>query len=182
MKCKKIPGFHYVVSQDGKIFRKASGKKKSKKSKKEALIRVDQISEVSETPKYHKIKPATNDDGYKTVVLYKDGNPHFKYVHNLVANAWNGDSKGKPIVNHKDGDKTNDSADNLEYATGAQNTQHAYDRGLAKPPKGEINGKSVLTKKQVAKIKKSKETGVKLADMYDTTPENISMIRNNKRW
>jgi hypothetical protein len=161
MKCRpprrKISGFDYVVSKDGKVFRKVGDG-------------------------HRKISPATNDDGYKTVVLYKDSKPHFKYVHNLVANAWNGDSNGKPIVNHKDGDKSNDDADNLEYASAAQNTQHAYKRGLAKPPKGEINGKAELTSKQVASIKKSKKTGVELASLYNTTPENISMIRNNKRW
>ena len=157
MKCRKISGFDYVISHDGEIFRKVEGG-------------------------HRKISPATNDDGYKTVVLYKDSKPHFKYVHDLVANAWVGGPNGKPIVNHKDGDKTNDDADNLEYADHVQNTQHAYDRGLAKPPKGEINGKAVLSKKQVASIRKSDKTGVELANLYNTTPENISMIKNGKRW
>lgn len=159
MKAKRIPGFEdeYVVSMDGRIFR----------------IQGDGFKEISQNE---------NDDGYMTVVLYKDGKPHFKYVHNLVATVYHENPDDKTYVNHKDGDKSHNSADNLSWADGSENTQHAYDHGLATPPKGEKNGKSKLTRKQVARIKKSDETGTKLADLYDVTPAAISSIRNGHRW
>lgn len=120
MKCRKIPEFEneYVVSKDGDVFRKVGDG-------------------------HRKISPSTNDDGYKTVVLYKDGKPKFKYIHDLVAAAWMDNPDGKKLVNHEDGDKSNDSLDNLEYATNGENTQHAYKHGLAKGPKGEVNGKAL---------------------------------------
>jgi hypothetical protein len=159
MKCKRIPGFEkeYVVSRDGRVFRKLKDG-------------------------HREISPATNDAGYRTVVLYKNSKPHFKYIHILVADAWNENPDGKGIVNHKNGDKTDDSADNLEFADESENTQHAYDKGLATGPEGEDNGKSKLTNTQVKSIRKSNKSGVKLASLYGVTPAAISLIRNKRRW
>ena len=159
MKCKPVQGFEreYVISRDGKIFRRHK----------------DSFTSIS---------PATNEDGYKTVVLYKNSKPAFKYIHNLVAAAWVDNPDGKKIANHKDGDKTNSSADNLEWADSSENTQHAYDKGLAVGPKGETNGKAQLTKGQVKKIRSSKQSGAKLADLYGMDPSTISLIKNKKRW
>ena len=160
MKCKRIQELEneYVVSKDGRVFR----------------ILEDGFKEISQ---------ATNGDGYKTVVLYKDSKPYFRYVHILVAQCWVGSSSSsKGYVNHKDGDKTNNAADNLEYADAKENTQHAYDKGLADGPGGEDNGKSKLTKAQVAKIRSSKQTGEELAKLYDVDPATISLIKNKKRW
>lgn len=157
MKCRKIPGFKtkYVISKNGDIFRIVSGG-------------------------YRRVKPATNEDGYKTVVLYKNSKPYFRYVHNLVADVWLDGNKDS-IVNHKDGDKNNNSANNLEYVNHGQNTQHAYDKGLAKGARGENNGMSKLSNSDVSKIKKSKKSGIELAKQYRVTPAAISMIRSGKR-
>ena len=159
MKCKPVPGFEkeYVISREGKVFRRLEGG-------------------------FRAISPAKNDDGYATVVLYIVGKPSFRYIHILVADTWGENPDGKGIVNHKDGDKSNDSADNLEYVDAGQNTRHAYSKGLATGPKGEINGKAKLTKKQAAAIKKSDESGADLAAKYDVTPASISLIRQGKRW
>ena len=159
MKCKPVKDFEneYVISADGDLFRRLKDGFK-------------QIS-VSEN----------DESGYKTAVLYKNGEPKFKYIHALVAEVW-GDGNVKDVVNHKDGDKSNDSADNLEDANFSQNTQHAYKHGLAKGPKGEVNGRHKLTKKQVQKIRSSDKPGYKLAQLYGVTPAAISLIKSKKRW
>lgn len=69
-----------------------------------------------------------------------DGYPQLQYdgkrcaLHIMVAKMFlpPPDDPAKSIVNHKDGNLTNARADNLEWVTPSQNTQHAHDTGLLK--------------------------------------------------
>lgn len=53
-----------------------------------------------------------------------------KSLHVLVATAFIPNLDNLPCVNHKDGDKQNPDADNLEWTTHAGNAQHAVSAGL----------------------------------------------------
>ena len=68
--------------------------------------------------------------GYVVVSLYKDNKSHMNYVHRLVAKAFILNVDNKLTVNHKDGDKTNNNIENLEWMTYAENNEHAYMTGL----------------------------------------------------
>jgi hypothetical protein len=69
--------------------------------------------------------------GYLRLQLRADGKPHNRLLHTMVAEAFIGPApSANHQVNHKSGDKTNNRATNLEWATPSENLQHAYDEGL----------------------------------------------------
>lgn len=77
-----------------------------------------------------------SDTHYPTVRIYSPDkkNYHDAYVHRLVADAWlikeDSDLILRPLVNHKDGNKANFEAANLELCSFSENSLHAYSEGL----------------------------------------------------
>jgi hypothetical protein len=126
---------------------------------------------------------SVNSAGYATVVLYIEGVQINNRVHILVAESFLGVRPDGYEVNHKDGDKLNNRADNLEYATPKENSQHAYRIGLC--PKGEERYGSKLTAKDVRDIKILLQEGctqMSIANDYDVCQKTISHIKNGKAW
>lgn len=74
--------------------------------------------------------PAKAGRGYPFVVLYVGGTKKSAYVHRLVAEAFIGPCPPNREVNHKDGNKDNNSVGNLEYVSRAENLRHARESGL----------------------------------------------------
>lgn len=72
-------------------------------------------------------------NGYRTAQLWKQGQCYAFGVHQLVAGAFIGPCPAGQEVNHKDGVKSNNSSDNLEYVTRSGNMEHAYAIGLRSP-------------------------------------------------
>lgn len=69
---------------------------------------------------------------YEKIILTKDNKSKLFSVHRLVAIHFIPNPEGKEFVNHKDGNKLNNNADNLEWCTRSENTIHAYKTGLCK--------------------------------------------------
>ena len=76
------------------------------------------------------LKPSMNHSGYTNVWLHKDGTRISKRVHRLVATAFIRNPNNYEVVNHKDGNKKNNTVDNLEWCTRSYNTKHAYHNEL----------------------------------------------------
>lgn len=72
-------------------------------------------------------------NGYMVVNLRRDGTSHVAFIHILVATAFIQNPHGYPMVNHKDGDKTNNDVGNLEWTTYSYNNIHALYNNLRKP-------------------------------------------------
>lgn len=75
------------------------------------------------------LKPWVNHYGYKTLTLHGVK----VLVHRLVAQTFIPNPENKRCVNHKNGIKTDNRVENLEWCTYAENNLHAY-RVLMKAP------------------------------------------------
>lgn len=76
------------------------------------------------------LKTPRSSSGYHHVQLYKDGKSSTLLVHILVASAFVPNPANKAEVNHIDGNKANNKANNLEWVTRKENLEHAYANGL----------------------------------------------------
>ena len=73
-----------------------------------------------------KIRPELSRNGYLRVSLSNKTMKHKKFlVHRLVAEAFIANPEGKTQVNHKDEDRTNNCADNLEWVTPLENLNYS---------------------------------------------------------
>ena len=124
-----------------------------------------------------KVKPQPNGKGYLRVHIA--GKMHF--VHRLVAEKYVPNPNNYPQVNHKDGDKTNNKADNLEWVTNLQNRKHAVKTGLH--VHGERCPWAKLSLKDVEFIREHTElTATYLANKFGVARATISAVKNNKSW
>lgn len=70
------------------------------------------------------LKPAKDLCGYLFVFLYKDGKGKRWSVHRLVAKVFISNPLNLPIVNHRDENRLNNRADNLEFCTQKYNAHY----------------------------------------------------------
>lgn len=106
-------------------------------------------------------------------------------LHRLVAKAYIPNPLKKPTVNHKNGVKTDNRIDNLEWATMSENVQHAYDTGLNLPNKGVENGNSKLAEMDVLLIRAMIELGEmksEIAVWFDIERYYVHRIKNRVNW
>ncbi|EPG0488265.1 HNH endonuclease signature motif containing protein, partial [Salmonella enterica] len=109
---KEILGFkyRYFISSKGLIFSMASGK----------------LRQLNPSMR------GKNRNQYLFVRLELEGELKGVNIHRLVAENLIGPKPSdEHVINHKDGNKQNNDASNLEWTTIAGNTQHAYRTGLA---------------------------------------------------
>ena len=76
------------------------------------------------------LKPTQNQGGYMKVTMHKEGVVNIVVIHRLVAEAFLQNPNNLPQVNHKDGNKRNNDASNLEWCTALHNMHHAKKHGL----------------------------------------------------
>lgn len=124
-----------------------------------------------------KVKPQPNGKGYLRVSI----SGKLRFVHRLVAEKYVPNPENKPQVNHKDGNKLNNSADNLEWVTNMENRQHAVNNLLHLT--GEKCPWSKLTRKDVDFIRNNKTlTQKQLAEKYNVSVFTIRSVKQGKTW
>ena len=77
-------------------------------------------------PKGKILGGSTHKDGYRFITIKGKQMP----IHRIVAESFIKNEYNKPFVNHKDGNKMNNSVDNLEWVTQQENIQHSYKNKL----------------------------------------------------
>lgn len=78
-------------------------------------------------------------------------------VHRIVATAFVPNPQGKEQVNHIDGNKENNNAENLEWCTAAENMRHAVQTGL-----NDVGHLIAATSKPVAQLSKDRKTVIRV--------------------
>jgi hypothetical protein len=100
------------------------------------------------------LKQRVDRAGYMSVRLSSNGNTHTFFVHRLVAESFIPRSPYHPVVNHLNGNKTDNRSENLEWTTHKGNMQHAYLTGLCnavgKVVVDDCTGQKYLTIKEAA--------------------------------
>ena len=138
---------------------------------------------VTRTRKPQQYAPQPHHTGYSEVGLHINGERARFMVHRLVAMAFvPGYEKGL-CVNHINGIKTDNRAENLEWVSLARNTQHAWEAGLV-DLNGEKQPTHKLTTKQVAYIRKLLHQGISahtLAVIAGVSDALVYLIRDGKR-
>lgn len=103
------------------------------------------------------IKPRTDRAGYATVRLFKDGKTSTCYLHRLIAQSFIPNPVNKSFINHKNGEKTDNWYENLEWVTHAENVQHAYKMELCKLESRQTPIIDICSGKKFPSIKKAAE-------------------------
>lgn len=90
-----------------------------------------QVSNLGNIKSFHRKVDGYNvkqkvQQGYSIVHLHKNGKSFYLRVHRLVAVAFIPNPENKPQVNHIDGDKLNNSVDNLEWCSCRENILHKF--------------------------------------------------------
>lgn len=127
------------------------------------------------------LKSSKCSSGYLKVSLIANGKSKNVMIHRMVAVTFIPNPEHKEQVNHKDGDKTNNRVDNLEWVTRSENMQHAY-RELGLDAKGRKKTAKKLTREQILDIYHSSETGQALAAKYNISDTMVYAIKNGKSW
>ncbi|HEX8385807.1 MAG TPA: HNH endonuclease signature motif containing protein [Rubricoccaceae bacterium] len=162
---------HYEVSRDGRVRRLAYVKVCSDGRR---------LTLPAREPKGHVTRA-----GYRALTIEEGGRRKTYYVHRLVAARFVPNPDGKPEVNHIDGQKTNNRADNLEWCTRAENIQHAWETGLSTPNDhtGDRNPNRKLSEADVLAIRaRPDERSAVLAAEFGVDVTSIQRVRSGRAW
>lgn len=124
------------------------------------------------------LKPRISEWGYEQVCLYYGSKHNFRYVHKLVAEAFLPNPKNKPQVNHIDGDKTNNHANNLEWVTVTENNKHAYSAGLKTVSENvRAHAKKMGSSKETRKAAFDRHPDIRIVETGEIFESNVDVAR-----
>lgn len=104
----------------------------------------------------------------------------------MVALTFIGNPQGLPEVNHKNGIRTDNSIENLEWSSRLWNVRHSYRVLGRKQPFGSLHYKTKLTDKKVKEMRSlyapKKFTYKMLASRFGVTESCVEAILRRRCW
>lgn len=130
------------------------------------------------------IQPRVDRGGYLSLRLHREGKTQTLYLHRLLAQAFIPNPQNKKYVNHRNGNKLDNSLKNLEFVHHKENVLHAFKHGLNSSAKKVVDtqtGKIFYSIKQAAK-----ETGMNYNTCCkhlakNTSPHSLRYFRQLRR-
>ncbi len=151
------------------------------------LRSLDRITKTSYRIRHIKgktISMVIGNAGYLRSVIYKNGKQQNISLHRIVAETFILNPLNLPQVNHKDGNKTNNRVENLEWVTPSINWHHARKNSLIKNV-GETSHRAKLSIKQVREIRQKHLAGLGayvIAKQYGVSGNCIYQIIVGNSW
>jgi len=136
----------YEINKDGSIYSLKNGKRKLLKARK-------------------------SSSNYLCVALYESGEPKQFTVHSLVAGKFIGLRPDGRVIDHIDGDVSNNNVSNLRYISPSDNVKKSKSYGSV--PRRD----ALRIKNMVPNIRNRR----RIAKIYDVSLQTISNIVNGKR-
>lgn len=140
----KLPEFGNIVKFDKEDFYHIPGSNKYWLSASGRIVKLTVYGLVEQKANN------LNKSIYTTVSVHKKT----RTLHRLLAQLFIPNPNNLPQVNHKDGNKKNNHLSNLEWCSGSENLNHAYQTGLRDGPKTD------LSRKEATAIKILLDSGV----------------------
>jgi hypothetical protein len=166
---KTIPGYEdYSIASNGDIYRI------TRRSRKMYYIYRNPRRRI----------PIRDHNGYWIVVLWKDGKGKKFFVHRLVLLTFKGEPRIGQEASHLDGNRSNNSIENLAWETRRENNSRKLIHGTLlcgeKSLKCKLNSTDVFEIRELIENRESFQR--EIADRYGVSRSEISKIKCGKSW
>lgn len=143
---------------------------------------INEMGEIFNTRTTKKLKPYLSDWGYFKVSVSDYPLKKTYLVHRLIALSFIPNPDNKPEINHIDGNKQNNSIENLEWVTTTENIRHALMFGLM--PTGDKHPKVKVTDNEILIIKQMRKDNItykKISEKFGISVTHACRVAKGKR-
>lgn len=147
----------------------------------EGLYEISNLGNIKNVIKNKLLKFGKHNQGYLQVSLSKNNKKTTFKIHRLIAIYFIDNPNNYKIINHVDGNKLNNSIENLEWCTSKHNNEHAYKLGLRFMTSKNLNilNKKVINIETNIVYESAKEVAIKHNLVYGTLINKLNGRRTN---